>query len=109
MSELNPDEIFDRRLTAALEAAPAVAIPGDFARRVMQRLPVQHAPSRIALVSPGIGRRVTFAAIFVLLAGMLAVGFRASGSIALIAVEWTLAAEFIVLIVWMSLRPQALR
>jgi hypothetical protein len=110
MSDRNPDEIFDRRLTAALEAAPTIAVPDDFVLRVMQQLPALRAPSRMALVaSPGIGRRVAFAAIFVLLAAMLAVGLRASGSIALTAVEWSFAAEFILLTVWMSLRPQVLR
>ncbi len=110
MSEQNADEILDRRLTAALEAAPAVAISDDFALRVMQQLPARPALSQARFVtSPGIGRRVAFAAIFVLLAAMLAVGLRASGSIALTAVEWSFAAEFILLTVWMSLRPKALR
>ena len=78
--------------------------------RLMQQLPARPAPLPIySATSHGIGRRVAFVAVFILLAAMLAVGLRASGSIALTAVEWSLAAEFVLLTVWMSLRPQALR
>ncbi len=113
MSEGKQTMTLDERLSSALETAPAITAPDDFALRVMQRLPA--SPARVgripvgAVASPGIGRRVVFAAVFALIVAMLGIALYAHGGVASTAVEWSLAAELIVLGVWMGLRPQWLR
>jgi hypothetical protein len=110
---MNPDHDLDHRLTRALEAAPSVAIPADFAVRISACLPAQ--PARrvpvAAIPSPGIGRRVWLAGLVVLFVAVF--GLTLSGGPAnqpaRIALESTLSAEFILLTLWFTLRPQSLR
>lgn len=100
----------DQRLTSALEAAPSPAIPADFSRRVLSRLPRQAATSPFAQVTstPIFGRRIFFAALILLLAGMFAIALHGSSSLVLQAIDWFLAAEFVILTLWIALRPRFL-
>ncbi len=100
----------DQRLTLALEAAPSPVIPADFAAQVLSRLPRQSPAAPLAPIAgaPVIGRRVFFAALVLLLAGMFAIAFHTPSSLVLEAVNWFLAAEFIVLTLWIALRPKLL-
>jgi len=103
------DEL-DQRLTRALEAVPRVEMAGDFAQRVMGRLPARPV-ARLAVSSASIGRRVAFVALFALVLAMFAVAIdsHAIGHVAYMTIQAIFAAEFILLTVWLSLRPQSVR
>ena len=122
-SEFDPqtDQHLDRRLTAALEAAPAIRIPEGFAARVLSELPAQH-PSRLqsrletlrrpsfadlpALPTPTVGRYASYAAALILITAMLAAAAHPEGPTHFGAtlLEWSLTAEFILLTLWLTLR-----
>jgi len=111
-------DLLDERLTEALETAPRVEIAEDFAVRVMRRLPprgtlpyqVRTLPYRVR-VQASVGRRVSLAALMVLLLAVAAFALQTgSGNVmARIAVESVFAVEIVLLTVWLSLRPGALR
>ena len=107
-----PDPL-DQALTHALEAVPRVEIADDFARRVLARLPAQRTPRIPAFLParPSIGRRVSFAALAILFLAMLAVALQPGAANQLVrnAIEGTCAAEFILLTVWLALRPHPFR
>jgi len=110
MTTNNP---LDQALTDALEAAPRVDIADDFAARVMSRLPLA-SPSRIVLPAylpalPSVGRRIALASAIVLFLAMFAVALSPGTTFVRNASEIACSAEFILLTVWLSLRPQALR
>jgi hypothetical protein len=103
------DQELDLRLTRALAAVPAVRVPDDFAQRVLAQLPAQPLLFASAAATPNIARRVTFAAAAMLLLAMLLVArlVPATGHPAAIActvAEFTFAAEFILLSLWLTLR-----
>jgi len=122
-SEFDPqtDQHLDRRLTSALEAAPAIVIPEGFAARVLSELPAQH-PSRLqgrletlrppsiarfpALPTPTVGRYASYAAALILITAMLLAAAHPEGPTHFGAtiLEWSLTAEFILLTLWLTLR-----
>jgi hypothetical protein len=100
-----PDKL-DARLTNALETPPNVRVADDFAARIALRAaaeyPALHRPqtapaSRFGLLAT----RVSTA--MLLLAMVVSARLTAS-----LTVEFTLAAEFIALTLWLTLRPKAL-
>ena len=107
--EVTNRDNLDARLTRALEATPPVSITDDFATRVMQRLPARRRvilPSEIA--APQIARRVASGSLLVLFIAMIVLALHAHGaaSRSYTVIEGALAAEFMVLTVWISLRSQ---
>ena len=105
-----PDPL-DAALTRALQAAPHVSLPDDFAQRVLAQLPAT-PPARRPLpaflpATPSIGRRAAFGALILLLITMLAFALPASSANPLVrlSVEGAATAEFALLTVWLSLRP----
>ena len=109
--ESQTSDPLDRRLSEALEAAPHIAVADDFAARVMSRVPARRIWAQNVPAHASIGRRVALIAAAVLLLAML--GFAApspdANQLARAVAEWTVAAEFVVLTLWLSLRPGALR
>jgi len=110
---MTSNDPLDQALTRALEAVPRVDIADDFAARVLSRLPAAKT-SRSALPAylpalPSIGRRVALASAIVLFLAMFAVALSPGAPFIRNASEITCAAEFILLTVWLSLRPQPLR
>lgn len=101
----------ERRLTAALEAAPAITIPDDFAARVMSRLPTPIATPYGVAARTSIGRRVSMVAAAALFIAMFVFAIQRGGAneSMRLQVEAIIAAEFIILTVWLSLRPGDLR
>ncbi len=105
----------ESRLDAALSAAPAVAVPEDFAARVMQALPPRKLPVRAPMpripASPSVGYRVSLAALAVLAVVMVAAGLAmgAAHPVVKLAVESTFAGEFALLMVWVARRPRVPR
>ncbi len=108
--ELAPDRALDRALTLALEARPRVAVADDFAARVLRKIPARSR--RLSLVSvPRTGPRVALAALVVLFFAMILLAplARGAGHQPFEILEWTLVGEFVVLSVWVGLRPGLLR
>ncbi len=97
----------DRQLTEALEAVPHVVIAGDFAARVMSRVPARTVWADTLPARVSVGHRVALIAAAVLLIAMLglAAPTREANQLTRTVAEWTFAAEFVVLTVWLSLRP----
>lgn len=104
-----PHDALAARLTRALEAAPTVTIPANFAARLATR-----AAAELPRNAPIVPRRFSTLAIqitFVALAlAMLAIAHSATThTLFPIAIELLLACEFVALITWRSLRPDAAR
>lgn len=101
----------DQHLTGALEAVPHIVIADDFAARVMSRVPARPVSIDPLPAQASVGRRVALIAAAVLLVAMLAFSAPShdTNQLARTVVEWTLAAEFAALTVWLYLRPGALR
>ena len=92
----------DARILRVLETAPRFEIPSDFAARVARQLPPQPA----AILSPArYGYRAAVACLVVLLALILALARRATGtSIFWISIEWIFCAQFALVAVWLAVR-----
>lgn len=101
----------ERRLTQALESVPLVAISDDFSARVMAHIPVRRTLRYEIPAHASIGRRVAFAAIALLFVAMFVFALQTGTMNPAIrdAAIWAVAAEFIILTVWMSLRPNHTR
>ncbi len=95
----------DERITRALETAPDVLVPEDFALRVSARMPAEGKPVReFVPAASRVGSAVSFVALALLAVVMLALAPWASstGRGTLIALDWVLCAEFVGLAVWMA-------
>ena len=103
----------ERRLTATLEMRPDPVISPDFALRVAAKLPAarQQQARYLALPEPVVGRRVSLVALSLLLAAIFFIALQpqSAQSLALRVVGWSFEAEFVLLTVWLALRPQPLR
>jgi len=112
---MNPQDQLDQAITHALEAVPQVEIADDFALRVLSRLPAKKltriAPPAYLPAHPSVGRRVAFVAAAVLFVAMLAFAMQPgiANQFIRISIAGTCAAEFILVTVWLALRPQPLR
>ena len=135
-------EALEHALTRSLETAPQVAVPPDFAQRLMTRLPEEQLafaskkgslplqqgsaslhnrwhqdgllPDDGPLPEPRTGRRIAFVALAFLLAAffllpILTAHAYGSHPFAYMALWCTFVAEFILLTLWLSLRPDLLR
>lgn len=92
----------ERRILLALETAPQLEIPADFAARVARRLPARPA---LVLTPKRNGQRAAVACLVVLFALMLAFAHRATGtSIYWFSLESILCAQFALLAVWLVAR-----
>lgn len=105
----NPDlqlEALERRLTLALEAAPEVRIPADFAARVVGKVPASLPLRRNAMLTPTrYGPAMLRIGIVVLFVALLGFALRAGPHSSVgVAIEWVLFAQFIGLTTWLSLR-----
>ena len=100
MNEPNQDLM--QRITAALETAPEVQVPADFAARVAARVP---QVKRRRLVVPSLtparyGRFATLVAMLVLLAAVLVFAPHTRGSILWTVLEAVLVMELGALVLW---------
>ena len=98
------DEMFEARMTRALERVPEMAIPEDFAARVAGRLPKRRAVSSWpALRATRFGQGAGVVCLLALLAAMLLLALRANlHSVFWTGLEWTLCAQFVVLAMWLG-------
>lgn len=113
MQEESASQVVDpleRRLTQALESVPRVAIADDFAARVMLQVPARRTVRYLIPARASMGRRIAMIAIAILLVALFGFAFQTGTNPALRdAAIWAIAAEFIVLTVWVSLRPNQSR
>jgi hypothetical protein len=92
----------DERLIRALETAPTLQIPADFAARVATQLPAQRP---ISLPSTHYGLYATIAGMVVIFIALLALSGRVTDhSVFGLTLQWTLCAQFIAIAVWLSVR-----
>jgi hypothetical protein len=114
---MNPDDLssasaepasseLDQRLTRALEAAPDVRIPADFAARVASRVPARPI---VASTPTHYGDYASLLGVLVTLAAMFWLGINTHTGPAFSFVESFLLAEFIALTLWLSIRRHRLR
>ena len=110
MNHPRREDEFDARLARALAAAPRVPVPTDFAQRVLARVPARPRVAKVPVASTCFGRRTAFVSLGILLVAMVLVGLRAQvpGHTGDTNVEYSLAAEFIVVAVCLGLRPRML-
>ena len=96
----NSTNSLDWRLTRALESAPTPKIPADFAARLAANLPTRPPAS---IPATHYGRTAMLIGIFVMLAAMLILAASmANHPVFQLALECTLFAQFVALILWVS-------
>jgi len=103
VEELEREErALDQRILGALERAPEVSIPADFAARVAAKVPAR----RSVPVTPARWGRLTMrVSLAVLLVAMVLVAVKDGGRTAMgSAVEWTLCTQFLAFAVWLGVR-----
>ena len=107
MSQSAEARLLDAGLLRALQARPAVTIPGDFAARVAARLgpaPALLMPA-LELTPRRYGRLAAIACTVVLAALMLACAHRLSGnSVYWLSLESLFGLQFVLLTVWIAVR-----
>jgi hypothetical protein len=99
-------EHLDQRIVRALETAPQLQIPADFAARVAGRLP---ARPPVSLTPTHYGPKATLAGMLVTLAALLVLALRSAGHPAFGLLESVLSAQFLALAVWFSVWRHRLR
>jgi hypothetical protein len=96
----------DRRLASALEAAPEVRIPADFAARVASQVPARPV---VSLTQTHYGDYAMLLGIVVTLAALFIFGLLAPDRHTFNVVESFLLTDFVGLTVWLSVRRYSLR
>jgi hypothetical protein len=92
-------DLLETRILLALETAPELEIPADFAARVARQLPSRPA---VVLTPKRNGQRAAVASLVVLLGLMLAFAHRATGaSLYWFSLESIFCAQFALLAVWL--------
>ena len=94
---------FEMRIVHALEQAPRVRIPEDFAARVAAQVPASTVRLRTVRVrARRIGVSVAAACLIALAIAMLALAPHTTHNTFYIALEWTLAAQFCLIAAWIG-------
>ncbi|HEY1995000.1 MAG TPA: hypothetical protein VGG81_11405 [Edaphobacter sp.] len=99
-------EHLDQRIVRALEAAPELEIPADFAARVASRLP---AGRPVSLTPTHYGKNAMLVGIAVTFVGLLVLALHTTGDAAFGLLESVLLAQFIALAVWFTVWRYGLR
>ncbi len=102
-----PDMHEEERVTQALERAPAVAVPADFAARVMAQLPerkLRPAPEAgYFRQRTHYGRNALLAGVVLLCCLLVAAAVASRGDAAWRAAEWTALAQLAGIALWWGL------
>jgi hypothetical protein len=98
-------ELLDQRIVRALETAPGLQIPVDFAARVASLLPVRRP---VSLTPTHYGQNAMLIGMVVTLAALLVLAAHTTGH-ALGLLESVLFAQFSALAVWLSVWRYGLR
>ena len=95
-------QALDARIILALETAPEISVPSDFAARVAGQLP----PLPTVTITPRrYGRNVAMVCMGLLLALILIFAHRATGtSLLWSSIEWIFCVQFALVAVWLAVR-----
>jgi hypothetical protein len=96
----------DQRLTRALETAPELQIPADFAARVASQVPARPV---VSLTQTHYGDYAMLLGILVTLAALFVFGLHTPDRHTFNLVETFLLTDFLGLTVWLSVRRHSLR
>jgi hypothetical protein len=100
-AQLPEAQLLDARITLALETAPQLMIPQDFAAKVAAQMP----PLKPVTLTPrGYGRNAALISLAVLLALIFAFAHRTGASPLWTSVEWIFCAQFALVAVWLAVR-----
>jgi hypothetical protein len=99
----NADEL-DQRILRALETAPELHIPADFAARVTRKLPATRPAS---LTPTHYGRNAMLIGMVVTLVALLALTLHNGTHAAFGLAQSLLLVQFVALTVWLSIRRQS--
>jgi hypothetical protein len=100
------DQNFDQRILRALETVPEPHIPDGFAARVANQLP---ARPTVSPTPSQYGQKAMLIAMVVTLAALLVLALQPATRATFVLVETLLCAEFIALVVWISVWRYGLR
>ncbi len=96
------------QIVRALEIAPMVNVPQDFASRVMGQLPVRRRSPVTVLHRQTLGKRAAFAGVALLLCAMVAVSPTAArGSSLSVATEWACCLQLLGLMLLIGMLRRA--
>jgi hypothetical protein len=104
--EMDPQRIEEDRITRALERVPAVAVPADFAARLMTRLPerkVARVPAGWFVRRTHYGRNVLLAGAALLFSLLVIAAMASNGGRAWWLTEWTALAQLAAIGLWWGL------
>jgi hypothetical protein len=97
------DEL-DRRILRALEVAPELHVPADFAARVSRQLPARRP---VSLTPTHYGRNAVLIGTVITLVALLALTLHHGATGAFGLVQSLLLAQFVALTVWLSIRRKS--
>jgi hypothetical protein len=100
------DEL-DQRILRALETAPSVEIPADFAARVASRLPARRRP--VSLTPTHYGQNAVFLGMILTLVVLIALTLHNGRHATFGLAESLLLTQFLALTVWLSVRRYSVR
>jgi len=103
---MTPGWIEDDRITRALEQAPAVTVPADFAARVIAQLPkreVARVPAGFQVHRTHYGRNAMLAGAALLCCLLLVGAIASKGDAAWRLAEWTALAQLAGITLWCGL------
>ena len=96
------DEL-DQRILHALETAPELHIPADFAARVTSKLPARRP---VSLTPTHYGRNAVLIGIVITLLALLALTLHNGAHAAFGLTQSLLLAQFVALTIWLSIRRE---
>jgi hypothetical protein len=108
--EMDLQRFEEDRLTRALERAPTVAVPADFAARVMARVPerkVARVPAGWFMRRTHYGRNALLAAATLLCCVLMAAAVVSNGGVGWWLTEWTVLAQLAAIALWWGLARRA--
>ena len=97
-------DVLDQRILQALETAPELHIPADFAARVTSKLPARRP---VSLTPTHYGRNTMLIGMVVTLVALLALTLHNGTHVAFSLPQSLLLAQFVALTVWLSVRRQS--
>ena len=95
------DDDLDRRVLRALETAPRIEIPADFAARVARKLPARRP---VSLTPTHYGQKAVFLGMILTLVVLIALTVHNGRQATFGLAESLLLTQFVVLTVWVSVR-----
>jgi hypothetical protein len=96
----------EQRLVNALDTAPPITVPADFAARVASRLPTRRP---VSITTTNYGDKAMFLGILVTLGALMGLTLPTAGHTSFGLVESFLLTQFLALAIWFSIRRHSMR